>query len=359
LTLSLASSPGTSAAVPSADCATMAFHCSVDAGWKLQVCDIGAAINFCTSGLTVAGTGNIRAGTSRPASAAITSSVMAIAASRKAAAIRIFIEGLRWSLLRVIVYQFVSVRPGRAALPTRGKLPAVTDNAPSTPLLVLLPGLDGTGKLFGEFVKAVASRLDSVIVAYPTDEPLGYEELEPLVTAALPKDRPFALLGESFSGPLSIRIAGKGPEGLVGLILCGTFAKNPYPGLGWARPLAAYLPVKSLPRWVRAPLMWGSLSPDRATSQMERAMSGVAAPVVRRRIAAILSVDETESLRGLRIPTLVLRATRDRVISKASTRRIMKILGHAELAEVDGPHLLLQTRAAECAAIVIDFMRRL
>ena len=121
-------------------------------------------------------------------------------------------------------------------------------DASTFPTLVLLPGLDGTGKLFSEFVKSLGSSVDSRIVAYPKDLALGYDELETLVLAALPRDRRFILLGESFSGPIAIRIAARSPAGLVALILCGTFAKNPFPWLGWARPLAAYLPLKSLPR---------------------------------------------------------------------------------------------------------------
>src|ERR1700728_5055609 len=161
------------------------------------------------------------------------------------------------------------------------------------PTLVLLPGLDGTGKLFSEFVKSLGSSVDSRIVAYPKDRALGYGELEALVLGALPRDRRFILLGESFSGPLAIRIAARSPAGLVALVLCATFAKNPFPWLGWARPLAAYLPLKSLPRWVRAPLMWGSADPQRAPAQMERAMAGVSPTVIRRRIAALLAADES------------------------------------------------------------------
>jgi hypothetical protein len=48
------------------------------------------------------------------------------------------------------------------------------------PALVLLPGLDGTGKLFSEFVKDLGSSVDSLIVSYPKDQPLGYNELEAL-----------------------------------------------------------------------------------------------------------------------------------------------------------------------------------
>ena len=228
-----------------------------------------------------------------------------------------------------------------------------------TPLLVLLPGLDGTGKLFSEILKALVGHVGTLVVSYPKDIPLGYGELESLVRAALPNDRPFALLGESFSGPLAIRIAANPHPGLCGLILCVTFARNPYPWAAWAKPLAAYLPLKSFPRWLRAPLMWGSNDPSRAPSQTQRAMAGVSVEVVRRRIAALLAVDETQALRSVTEPVLVLRATRDRVVPKSATERIMREAPHAQRIDIDGPHLLLQTRPAECAVAIQSFMREL
>jgi pimeloyl-[acyl-carrier protein] methyl ester esterase len=227
------------------------------------------------------------------------------------------------------------------------------------PMLVLLPGLDGTGKLFSEILKALEGRIGTLVVDYPKDVPLGYDELESLVRAALPADRPFVLLGESFSGPLAIRIGAQPPPGLCGLILCVTFARNPYPWAAWAKPLAAYLPLKSFPRWLRAPLMWGSNDPNRAPSQTQRAMAGVSVEVVRRRIAALLAVDETDALRNVAKPVLVLRAIRDRVVPRSATERIMREAPHAQRVDVDGPHLLLQTRPAECATAILSFMQEL
>jgi pimeloyl-[acyl-carrier protein] methyl ester esterase len=224
------------------------------------------------------------------------------------------------------------------------------------PVLVLLPGLDGTGKLFAEFLKVLGPGIKAIVVAYPNDVPLNYNQIETLVRGALPTDRPFVLLGESFSGPIAIRIAAQPPKGLLGLILCVTFASNPFPRWAWARPLAIYLPLKSLPRWMRAPLMWGSASPDKAPRQSQRAMAGVSATVIQHRIAALLAVDETAALERVYLPTLVLCATRDRVVSKAATARIMRGIAHAKRVDIDGPHLLLQTRAAQCAAAVRSFM---
>lgn len=86
-------------------------------------------------------------------------------------------------------------------------------------------------------------------------------------------------------------------------------------------------------------------------------MAGVSAAVVRHRIAALLGADETSTLGSILLPTLVLCARRDRVISTAATMRILRGIPHARRVEIDGPHLLLQTCAPECAAAVLAFMR--
>jgi pimeloyl-ACP methyl ester carboxylesterase len=230
-------------------------------------------------------------------------------------------------------------------------------DAPRLPMLVLLPGLDGTGKLFAAFVRALGAGVESRVVGYTPDEPLGYEELELKVRAALPRDRPYVLLGESFSGPIAMRIAACAPALLVGVILCGTFASNPYPWLAWARPFAFLLPIKSLPRWVRAPLMWGSKNPRRAPGNAERAIASVAGRVLRRRITAILAVDAVPSLDRIAIPALVMYGRHDRIVPYAATESLIAHLPGAAVADIDGPHLLLQSCPEECSAAVLKFMK--
>jgi pimeloyl-[acyl-carrier protein] methyl ester esterase len=229
-------------------------------------------------------------------------------------------------------------------------------DTPRLPLLVLLPGLDGTGKLFTDFIRALGTGVESRVIGYSPVEPLGYEELELKVRAALPRDRPYVLLGESFSGPIAMRIAASAPARLAGVILCGTFASNPYPWLAWARPFAFLLPIKSLPRWVRAPLMWGSKNRRRAPENAERAIASVAGGVVRRRIAALLAVDAVESLDRIAIPALVMYGRRDRVVPNAATRSLIARLPGAAVADIDGPHLLLQACPEECSAAVLKFI---
>jgi pimeloyl-ACP methyl ester carboxylesterase len=237
------------------------------------------------------------------------------------------------------------------------------------PLLVLLPGLDGTGILFRQFVEALGSSVETRIVTYPVDRALGYAELEALVRAALPTDRPYVVLGESFSGPIAMRLGGGrpaedppvagSPAGLLGVILCVTFAKNPYPSLGRAGLWAANFSVNSLPGWVRALFMWGTWATERARQESALATAAVDVAVVRHRIAALLTVDATNALARIRIPTLVLQATGDHVLPRSATEHILRTLPTAALAEIGGPHLLLQSRPAECAAAIRQFMQTL
>jgi len=226
------------------------------------------------------------------------------------------------------------------------------------PMLVMLPGLDGTGKRLVDFANTLLPRLDTTIVSYATQLPQGYDELVRVVRSLLPTDRRFVLLGESFSGPIAIRIAANPPRGLVGVILCASFARNPFPWLTWARPLVQFLPIKLLPRWLRAPLLWGSLRRTRAPANSERAMALVADSVLRRRVAELLSCDATSAVRRIALPMLILHGRTDRLISRRAARWIQTNARTAQLTEIDGPHLLLQSRAAQCAGPVVEFVSR-
>jgi pimeloyl-[acyl-carrier protein] methyl ester esterase len=244
-------------------------------------------------------------------------------------------------------------------LATHNAMIARMPNDHSVPTLILLPGLDGTGILFGQFVEAIGSNAETRIVAYPADQPLGYRELEAFVREALPRDRPYVVLGESFSGPIAIRLAADPPAGLAGIVLCVTFAKNPYPLLAWAGPWAAGLPVMSLPTWVRAPFIWGTSTTARDRLESQLARAAVTEAVLRHRVAAVLAVDETNALASVRIPVLVLQASDDRVVPRAAAEHIVRTLPAVERLEMRGPHMLLQIRAAECAAAVRRFMHGL
>lgn len=223
-------------------------------------------------------------------------------------------------------------------------------------VLVLLPGMDGSGELFAPFIQALASTQSVQIVRYPASATLGYAELEAAVRAALPEGRPYFLLGESFSGPIAISLAAAYPSQLRGLILCCTFAKNPRPGFGWLRGLVKFVPVQP-PISVLEALLCGRFANPKLRSVLAAALSLVPLAVLQARLAAVVCVNVVPKLRSLRSPVLYLRATEDRIVPLSASELVLANCSGAQAVHLVAPHFLLQAVLNEAAAVVTKFMQ--
>lgn len=217
--------------------------------------------------------------------------------------------------------------------------------------VVLLPGMDGSGQLHDEFVTAMAPRFRVEVVAYPADRVLDYRQLQAFVVDRLPGDAPFLLVGESFSGPVAIRIAASRPPGLSGLVLCASFAASPRPWLGPLRPLLG-LPLPIPPARILMPAMMGRWTTHEWTRRAQAALASLPAVVARSRLAEVLKVDATADLGHIRVPTLYLQASYDRLVPPRCWHDISARLPHAQRVRLRGPHFLLQHQPARAARAV-------
>jgi len=91
--------------------------------------------------------------------------------------------------------------------------------------LIVLPGLDGTGALTAPLGDTLRGSHDVEIISYPTNL-TRYEDIAPWLAPQL-GSRDYALVAESFSGPLAIAIAAERPQGLKALVLVASFARSP------------------------------------------------------------------------------------------------------------------------------------
>ena len=224
--------------------------------------------------------------------------------------------------------------------------------------LCALPGLDGTTRMLRGFLAAArdAGFTDARAVAYPPDRPLDYAALETLARAALPS-APFVLVGESFSGPIALRIAADPPPQLRGLVLSTTFARAPVPLPAAFAPFARWMPVHGAPAAARAALLLGRWRTPALDADLRASLHAVAPDVLRARAAATLRVDARDALPRIALPTLSLRARHDRLLQASTARTLHAGIAGIEVAEFDGPHLLLQTRTEACAARIAAFAR--
>jgi pimeloyl-ACP methyl ester carboxylesterase len=214
--------------------------------------------------------------------------------------------------------------------------------------------MDGTGTLFADFSSALPKGVEARVISYPPDRPLSYLELEAHVNGQLP-NQPFILVGESFSGPVAIAVAAAAPPQLRGVALVCSFAKTPIPSL--LGTLLAWLPLWRVPTVVAAAALLGRHSSPLHRSRLSTAMRKVTAQTWRTRLRAVLSVDVTDKLKTVKVPVLYLRATHDRVVGRSAWDHIKRSLPSAQLAEVDGPHFLLQAKPVESAKRIAAFAR--
>jgi pimeloyl-ACP methyl ester carboxylesterase len=222
--------------------------------------------------------------------------------------------------------------------------------------LVLLPGLDGTGLQLSNFAASFRSNLKVIAASYPTHTSLGYPELEPIARSFLPNDQPFILLGESFSGPIAISIAASRPPGLLGLVLCCSFARNPRPSLAALSPLLSIAPVSALPLSLLSFFVLGRFSSPVLRRSFAESLAQVSPSVLRARTRAVLSVDLSAALSRIDIPVLYLRASEDRLVPQSASQEIAALAPATKIVEFSAPHFLLQVLPAQVAATVHKFI---
>lgn len=224
----------------------------------------------------------------------------------------------------------------------------------AAPHLVLLPGLDGTGELFAPFLQALGEDVTTSVVRYGAE--LTFDEYVESAGKALPEQ--CVLIAESFSGPVAIAVAARHPAKIRCLVLCATFAVSPFRSLlsavGFV-PARLFRPNLLLPTMVDYFCFSGTSVSVRPSPVA--ILSTVPPAIMRARLACLAKTDVRALLPRIATPTLYLRASTDRIVSARLSRELTSQLPNVTVAEINGPHLLLQARPSECAAAITTFIR--
>ncbi|SDY72072.1 Serine aminopeptidase, S33 [Lysobacter sp. yr284] len=228
---------------------------------------------------------------------------------------------------------------------------------------LVLPGLDGGGALLDDFLAAMRPRLDGQALAYPGDPALGYAELIDWAWPQLPTDAPFALIGESFSGPVAIGLAARRPPQLKALVLCASFVRAPRPpwsplGLAALPAWTQRLPLQRAPLAAVARATLGRWSTAPRRQRLRAALDALDPAVLRRRLGEIARVDARAALAEVAVPTLYLRAGADRLVSRDSWEEIRRARPQTDCIALDAPHFVLQACADEAAARIGRWLDR-
>jgi pimeloyl-ACP methyl ester carboxylesterase len=214
--------------------------------------------------------------------------------------------------------------------------------------------MDGSGALLTGLVECLASFRPVLVISFPNDKPLTYDDLTASVVERLPDSR-FVLLGESFSGPIAIEVAAR-QQRVAGLVLAASFARHPMPSL--FAPLARMLDLKWVPaRLVEAALLGSAKRPD-LKKTLRQVLATLPPEVIRTRASEVLRIDKRDRLRAVSCPILCLHARFDRLVSKKYLDEIASLRPHCEVRTLNAPHMVLETHPVEAAFAINDFCKQ-
>ena len=236
------------------------------------------------------------------------------------------------------------------------------------PVLILLPGLSGTSKLMKWIVPYLEDCFSLRLVDLPESQNAGDQNYETLASYVyetyLSKEKNGCwVLGESFSGPIAIKLAKQYPKSIAGIILAATFASTPNRFVRYFQKLLLpfLLPILSC-RFTR---QWGGLlflcawQAFQLSANMRniilQELGCTPTKTIKERLKTVMTCDVRSCL-PLAQPVLYLKAKHDWLVHKQASEILQSLQPSIQIHSFDSPHLLLQFQPQEAAQAIQVFI---
>jgi pimeloyl-ACP methyl ester carboxylesterase len=224
--------------------------------------------------------------------------------------------------------------------------------------LLLLPGLDGSGVMFRPLLPYLPPNIHPIIVNYPPDQLLGYDQLLPIVLAAIPGNSEVVVLGESFSGPLALMLAAQPPARLRAVILCASFVRSPLRfRRDWLIHFVHPAAFRMFPAFLRTKAMFGAFTTSERQALKSEALANLRPEVLAHRVRAVLNVDARRALAACRVPLLYVRGRYDLLVPPHNLAEICALHPSTQVATLLAPHEVLQSRPRAAASVIATFIQ--
>jgi pimeloyl-ACP methyl ester carboxylesterase len=194
------------------------------------------------------------------------------------------------------------------------------------------------------------------VISYPPECFLGYSELAELVVSQAPTGA-YAIVAESFSGPVAVMVGAKRPTGLRGIILSASFVVPPAPQ--WLRVVPFELCFRvGIPKVLLSRFLLDSRSAPAVAPEVASAVASVSRLVLGARVREVLSSNTSGALRSCAVPVVFISAGTDRLLGSRGLRAARRAHPEIERVTIEGPHLLLQARPVEAASVIRGYLLR-
>jgi pimeloyl-ACP methyl ester carboxylesterase len=227
-----------------------------------------------------------------------------------------------------------------------------------SPKLVLLPGLDGTGRMFRPLLDALPPGLDRVVIAYPAETFQSCADLADLVARRISAESEVVILAESYSGLVCLELLQNRLPQIKGIIFTACFAAPPRPVLlqcGRLLPLATILRVRQ-PTWLIKRYCLGRDAQPATIRLFRDALAAVRPEVLAGRLRDLVEARTIPA--EIAVPCCYVQATKDRLVPEKVVETFNTMAPDLDTVRIEGPHFILQARPHECAETISKFLNQ-
>lgn len=251
---------------------------------------------------------------------------------------------------------------GRSPLAARGA-PGPLNVIGHGPPLVLVPGMDGTGRLFYRQAPLLAERyrVATHVLRDSTDQmDVLVEDLATLIRSLTPDGAPAIVCGESFGGTLSLSLARRHPELVRALVIINSFARFlPQHRLDAALVALSLVPwgTMALVRRLTAFRMHSRYTHRDELQRFLHEMRFTTREGYLNRLRILKAYDMRAHLETLQVPTLFVASTDDHLVpALEQARYMMARMPKSALHVLDGHgHICLIAPGVNLSQILADW----
>lgn len=215
--------------------------------------------------------------------------------------------------------------------------------------VLVFPGMHGSDELLQDFQSVAPNHLSVRLLSLPSDAH-AYEKLvhhfEPTVVEA----GDCTLVGESFSGPLTVLLAERCPN-VRRLVMVATFVTPPTPWFAWMLPWELLCRMPPSNTFIRK-FMLGQDAKLELVNSTRRAVRSLPAKTMARRMREVSKVDVRIPLSKLLCDILYIRPEFDWLVPKRCVTQVQLHSPSVEVISLPSHHLVLQRFANDSWASI-------
>ena len=205
--------------------------------------------------------------------------------------------------------------------------------------ILILPGLDGSDLMLGEFKRLCSGVRPTTVGILPGDDSLDYDGLTEHFSSIVRDVSDCHIVAESFSGPIGILLAHRFPQIVSRLTLVASFATSPVPRVASILPWSLLFKLP-MPALVARRFFVGSCV--ELVPALRKAIRQNTSTILRHRLRLIQNVNVTNELSELECSVSYIRPLQDRLVPQSCMNRIVDAYPATTVHEIPGPHLILE-----------------